>query len=273
MNGYDIIILAGQSNAEGSGLGKVFKNYEPNPQIMELSDKNPAAICDTDIIKGGLQLTKPYEFVVEQATEKPYQGKLRGNLAHSFAEEYIKAGYLREGRKVLIVKAAVGGSGFARLQWGKGTELSNRMFEMVDYALGLEKDSKVVAMLWHQGEHDAFEHEELTPKTKESFYFDKFNYLINETIKRYGKFPVLAAGFTDEWSKDYVEPCNAVIRATKKVLNAYGGGFIPTRGLKSNNQNSGNGDTIHFCRSALYKLGKKYFDKFKEINKRGAKCD
>ena len=51
MNGYDIIILAGQSNAEGSGLGKVFKNYEPNSQIMELSDKNPAAICDTDVIK------------------------------------------------------------------------------------------------------------------------------------------------------------------------------------------------------------------------------
>ena len=266
MCGYDIIILAGQSNAEGSGIGRVFKNYVPTPQIMELSDKNDAIICDNDVIKGGLILTKPYEFVVEKATEKLVDGNLRGNLSHSFAEEYIKAGYLKEGRKVLIVKAAVGGSGFSRLQWGKGTELESRMFDMVDYALSLGENNKVVALLWHQGEHDAFEHSELKPKTKESFYFDKFSYFVNEVIKRYGKIPVITAGFTDEWSKDYLEHCNAVIKAMKKVVKLYGGAFVDTKGLKSNNQDTQNGDTIHFCRKALVELGKRYFKCYEKIS-------
>lgn len=265
MKGFDIIILAGQSNAEGSGTGRVYKKFSPDGKIFELVDANREKVVLSE--QGWLSLIKPYEYVVQEAREIVKENKPYGNLAHGFAEEYIRAGKLEEDRCLLIVKAAIGGTGFARKHWGKDDELPKRMYDMIDYALGLEGDNRIVAFLWHQGEHDSVENSEFSLELRGKYYFEKFNCLISETLKRYGQMPVIAAGFTEEWSKDYVKECAAVIKAMKKVLALCGGGFVTTRGLKSNNEDSGNGDTIHFCRSALYKLGKRYFNKFIDITK------
>lgn len=255
---YDIIILAGQSNAEGSGIGEVDKEYKPNSLVYELVDKNKDKITLDE--NGRLALIRPYEYTIQEAREELYNGQKRGNFAHSFGEEYIKAGKLQKGRKLLIVKTAVGGTGFAKNHWGKGDLLQDRMYQMVDYALTLNKDNKVVAFLWHQGEHDAFENDEYSYKTRERVYYEKFSYLINGVRDKYGnEFPILSAGFSAEWAKDYKEQCKAVISATKRVLKEYGGSYVSVKGLKSNNQDSGNGDTIHFCRKSLYELGKRYF--------------
>lgn len=261
---YDIIILAGQSNAEGSGLGRVGKKFKENDLIMEMVDVNRKEMMLED--NGKLNLIQPFELSIGFAKEDPHEYGLRGNLAHSFAEEYIKKGYLKEGRKVLIVKTAVGGTGFAKNHWGKGNILSERMYHMIDSALSTCGDSKIVAFLWHQGESDAFENEELSSKARESFYFDKFDYLISTVRQKYGDdFPIVAGGFTAEWSALYKEQCEAVYRATKRVLKMHNGAFVDTRYLKSNNQDIQNGDNIHFCKKALNKLGRMYFDKYQKL--------
>lgn len=38
--------------------------------------------------------------------------------------------------------------------------------------------------------------------------------------------------------------------------------------LLSNNQKTGNGDDIHFCREALYVLGRRYFSAYKDVCKK-----
>lgn len=260
MNSFDIIILAGQSNAEGSGLGRVYKNFHSDGQIFELIDANRSQVTLNE--QGHLALIKPYTYRIQEAQESIQNGAKYGNLAHSFAENYIQAGRLAPGQKVLIVKAAIGGTGFTKNHWGKDNDLPLRMFDMVSYAFSQSENSRVVAVLWHQGEHDVFENSEISLELRYKYYLEKFGCLVRSIQEKYGNIPIIAGGFTDEWRKDYIAQCEAIMKATKKVLSQSNGKFVSSRGLQSNNQNLHNGDTIHFCRSALYAFGKRYYKAF-----------
>ena len=44
--------------------------------------------------------------------------------------------------------------------------------------------------------------------------------------------------------------------------------FVETADLPSNNQKTGNGDDIHFCRESLHVLGQRYFEKFLALTNR-----
>ena len=176
---------------------------------------------------------------------------------------------LQKGRKLLIIRAAVGGTGFTRGEWLLKTgKLYYRMLSMVDEALQLNKENKLVAFLWHQGEHDAFEKATLPVEEIEEFYYTNFKAILTDFRKRYEmeKLPIVAAGFVDEWSALYKQQCQAVYTATKRVFKEIGSaGFVESNGLKTNNQTVGNGDNIHFSRDALYALGDRYYQKFTEI--------
>ena len=39
MKGYDVIVLAGQSNAEGYGVGEVSEEYVPSDSVLMIGDK------------------------------------------------------------------------------------------------------------------------------------------------------------------------------------------------------------------------------------------
>lgn len=130
---------------------------------------------------------------------------------------------------------------------------------MVDYALSLSVESRVVAFLWHQGEHDAFE------GLKPSLYNEKLTYLLNFIRERYGReIPFVAGDFVNEWKSKNLEICNPIVEEARKVVkNNVKAGFVETSDLPSNNQNMGNGDDIHFCRQSLYELGERYFKAFR----------
>lgn len=265
MEKFDVIILAGQSNAEGYGIGDCKKAYKENGNIYILKDKNRRTI-DFDE-KGVLRVGKEFEPEIEIAKEKVEKGVIFGNFSLAFAEKYVNNGYLKQGRKLLIVYTAIGGTGFAKHQWGNTAILQDRMFKMIDYALSLNNENRIVAFLWHQGEHDAFENAEFSKKTRELYYYDKFSYLIKQVKEKYGKdVPVIAGGFSSEWvNGGYQEQCEAVSRATKRVLKDNGGSFVKTDDLLSNNQRTQNGDSIHFSRQSLYYLGNRYFNAYKKI--------
>ena len=262
---YDVVILAGQSNAEGSGVGDVESAFTPNDKIRILEDQNKPLIHFDS--KGILQVDGQLSLNIIEAKEQlNAKNQVLGNFSLSFASEYVKAGCLQGNRKLLIVYAAVGGTGFSRNQWGRGAVLQERMFAMVDYALSLHAGNKVVAFLWHQGEHDAFENPELSDGTREKFYYEKFGDLIKIVKNKYGDMPILAGDFSYEWvNSGYQNQCAAIKRATKKVLKENGGAFIETSDLLSNNQQIGNNDTIHLSRQSLYELGKRYFKAFKKV--------
>lgn len=94
---------------------------------------------------------------VDIGEERVVEGMIRGELALIFAQEYVKSNLLAADRKVLILRTAVGGTGFEREQWGPGCPVEERMHEMIQYALAMNPKNRIVAFLWHQGESDVIE--------------------------------------------------------------------------------------------------------------------
>ena len=93
---FDIIIQAGQSNAEGCGVGDTDAPYVPCDAVWYLEP----------------------DLTVVPATEKAEHNVIRTNFALPFVTEYLKDGRLPEGRKLLILRTSVGGTGFLDKRWG-----------------------------------------------------------------------------------------------------------------------------------------------------------
>ena len=258
---YDIIIQAGQSNAEGCGRGPVTVEYIPDEDIMYLYQKytNEDKIVD-GIWKAAINILDP-AFYIGIADERcDANGKI-GDFSLTFCKEYKKIGFLKQGRKLLVIRAGVGGTGFKKKHWGLTDEMYLRMLDMIDYALAQNPENRIVAFLWHQGEHDAFEGND--PDTFEA----QLTAMITDVKRRYNTpaIPFISADFVNEWKSENIDSCTPIVDKIKKVTLEQGGKFIETADLPSNNQKTGNGDGIHFCRESLHTLGERYFKAYKNI--------
>ena len=254
---FDIIIQGGQSNAEGFGIGAVDSEYQPLENVFYLNaEKQAETIGDRIVIKYD---NVPFEITI--AKERCVQDEKYGDFALTFSKEYIEKGLLQDGRKLLIIRAAVGGTGFEREHWGIGKQLYEKLLEMTDFALSLNPKNKIVAFLWHQGEHDAFD------GNSEEKYYELLKEMILDVRARYGNIPFIAGDFCYEWKNKNITICEPVLKAIKRIVLEIGNaGFVETDNLLSNNQVTKNGDDIHFCRQALYELGKRYFKEFYKLN-------
>ena len=89
---FDIIIQAGQSNAEGCGVGPVEKEYISTDKVWQLdAPKKVTALPNgMDIV----YLDEP--FILKVAEECEGENGKVGNFGLTFSEEYIKAGMLEE---------------------------------------------------------------------------------------------------------------------------------------------------------------------------------
>lgn len=255
MDKYDIIIQAGQSNAEGCGRGDVSQEYIPSDDILYLDAHKTVTHTPQKVMVE--YEDKP--FFITTAEERDINGKV-GDFALTFSKAYKEKGFLKDGRKLLIIRAAIGGTSFARKQWGVGSELYPKMLEMTDYALSLHPENKVVAFLWHQGEGDSYEGSDCEK------YYTKLIEQIQDARRRYGNMPFITADFVNEWKSKNIQYCEPIITTIKKVAKDCGNGaFIETSDLLSNNQKTQNGDDIHFCRDALHILGERYFAAFERL--------
>lgn len=233
---FDIIVAAGQSNCLGAGLGDVEFPYKPKDSIMAL---NP-------------------DFTISKATERIKGNSLRGSFPLYFADLYLENGYLKDDRFILIIKSASGGTGFAKKHWGKGDEFSLRMFEMVETALSLNPENKVVAFLWHQGEHDVSNN---TPPLKQLEYL---RILLQDIKNEIGtNFPLIAGDFVHDFKLNKIGDANGISGTIKIAFSEIDGYFVETDGLKSNNEVlKNNHEIVHFSRECLPELAKRYFEKF-----------
>ena len=265
---FDIIVIAGQSNAEGYGIIKEGDPFR-SEFIYQVSDKNPAFLNTEDENHPFLEATYPTKAVLEPVHERvDAKGVRHADLSWSFANAYIADGNLAEDRKVLIVKAAVGGTGFARKEWGVDSLLFKRLNAMIDFGLDLHENNRIVAFLWHQGEHDAVENTQLSLEERYTFYFDNFKKQMDVFREKYGKdIPVIAGEFADNWAElpENKEKCDTVEKALKDVCREIGRAAVAeSTGLLSNDQALQNGDILHFCEEAQYILGRRYYEKYKE---------
>lgn len=256
---FDIIIQGGQSNAEGLGVGPV------ETEILPLVSENIFYLESEKTVEHlpeSVKITfKNVPFMISPARERGSKEEPVGDFALSFASLYEKELLQNGDRKILIVRAAVGGTGFVKGQWGLQDQLYLKMLEMTDYALSLNKDNRVVGFLWHQGECDAFE------KNDPSVFENQLTTMIQNVRNRYGeKLPFVAGDFVNEWKEKNILNCRPIVEKIQGVVREAGdSAFVQTSDLLSNNQRVQNGDDIHFCREALYILGQRYFEAFKEI--------
>ena len=260
-NAYDIIIEAGQSNSEGCGIGPVTEEYIADEDIMYL-------VCDLNVfvveIDGEENLKFDYKktpFRIEVADERDAENGIRGDFSLSFARRYKESGLLEAGRKLLIIRAGVGGTGFKKKHWVPDGAVYLKMLEMIDYAVSINSENRIVAFLWHQGEHDAFE--ENDPDVFEK----QLKAMIDSVKERYSvpEIPFISGDFVNEWKSENIEICAPIVEKIKKVTYEESGLFVETSDLLSNNQTVQNGDNIHFSRESLHILGNRYFEAFKDI--------
>ena len=180
----------------------------------------------------------------------------------SFAKNYVEKGLLRDGRKLLIVRSAVGGTGFLDRRWGLRDDLFLRMIEMSKTALCLHPSNRIVGLLWHQGETDA------DLGADRDGHYKRLWDLVEAVRSVFGSpdLPFLAGDFVEQWRKAGPQKADPVRAAMRDVCkNAGCAAFVETDGLASNDQQLGNGDTIHFSRNALAQLGERYFEAFYQL--------
>ena len=241
---FDILIQAGQSNSDGTAFGNVCNPYQPDNRVWYyLGD-------------GTFQL----------AQERVANNAIQSNFSLSFAQKYIESGMLAEGRKLLILRTAVGGTGFSDNRWKSTDDLYLRMMEMIRDVLALNPENRLVALLWHQGETDAI-HE-----ATYDYYRDHITELISNVRNTYDAptLPFIAGDFVQDWKRKNEALCAPVISALRDVCANDLGAFVESDGLDSNREDGyphpfGWVDDIHFCRRAMYELGERYFAAYASI--------
>ena len=268
MEKYDIVILAGQSNAEGQGRGPVTKPFEPDERIHIMKDDTGFKFVTKD---GVPTLTGKWPAVntITVADEwlHPVRGKM-GCFALQFAEKYAEK-YLEEGRKVLIVNANFGGTGFARPEWGVGNIMHERMISMTQYALNLNpEENRVVALLWAQGEHDSFENADWDPEKRYTTHKANLQATFADLQEKLGTkdFEMLACGFPDSFCNSAPEATAAVLKAIREVFAQFGGAFVDSTGLPSNGDKLDDcNDIYHYCKESLHIRGGRFFEKYCQL--------
>lgn len=265
MDKCDIIILAGQSNAEGQGRGPVTREYVPDERILMLTDGGNAKFVKENG-KERLEICYPTPVSVSVAEERRVGEHMVGCFALQFAQAYAQK-YLKAGRKVLIVNASVSGTGFHRPEWGVENVLHQRMVSMTKQALSYNPENRVVALLWSQGEHDSFEDADWDAEKRYRIHKANLSTTFQDLYSQLGgqKFPIIACGFTDGFYESNTAACDAVLQAIRECVADVGGGFVETAGLLANKHVVGGGDFIHFSRESLHMLGGRFFEKYEQL--------
>lgn len=269
---FDIVLLIGQSNAEGYGIGPVENEYEPTDNIMQFTDSYPVMYrINTEGIEAlDVPQTTIYRITPMAENTRKGMGKL-GCLATSFVKRYYDEYLSETKRKVLLIRAAIGGTGFMRKQWTPQGVMFERAIDMTDIALGLNPENKLSAILWHQGEGEAIDGKGKSYGELYAFYLNSLTKLVSDFKSKYKKdIPFLAGGHCDDWIIHYLTESTAITDATKDVMAKFDcAGYVETAGLGSNERiiRGKHPDEVHFNRPSLYELGERYFTVYREIRK------
>lgn len=143
--GTDVILLAGQSNMQGAG--RPLQPAEAHPRVFQYPASN-----------------KPDAGKIIPAIEPlQHRGIITSNVAHGPGMEFaLRYAERHPSRRVLLVPAAVSGSGFTptangcwQIDTTEPIQLGNLAIQQTQGALAAAgDDAKLVAIVWHQGEAD-----------------------------------------------------------------------------------------------------------------------
>lgn len=167
-------------------------------------------------------------------------------LAASFADELSKY----TGCEIGLIPCADGGTGIK--QWQPGELLYDHAVAMAKLAM---RTSDLCGIIWHQGESDCH-------KLDENEYRQDFLKVMTSLRKDIGeKLPIIIGEIsdkiTDKWELDSVENMNILLHKLQKELPLCE--IVSVAGLELK------ADGIHFNSKSCRELGKRYFEKYRDI--------
>jgi hypothetical protein len=284
--GFDIIILAGQSNMVGDGFGPFIDRLRDSYydglifQIGRFGASNlrvvPVGYVQNGIMTDGLQ----------------FWGKTEGqsglSLGLSLAQEYART--LAPGRKLLLIPAARDGSNLQcwlnkaySVDSGCPSEptLYADMMTRIGTALSFPGDNRIVSFHWQQGEHNIKEwlavrlgrlkgHQVLDPAT----YRSTLDLLIAQLRSDLDlpSLPFIAGNTVPTWVVDPAFPVESEVikvefeRAiAKAVIDSVPSAHVDTSGLVGNDVIGARGGAVHFDAESEYKLGVRHWNALSEV--------
>jgi hypothetical protein len=225
--GYDVFVLAGQSNMIG--------RYGPIDGALDATD--------SDIQMYGFD----GQAVALAQDPLDHQDETANTVGMglSFAKAYRAAGLLGARRKILLVPTAKGGTGFDA-QWGSGLPSDVATITRVNAAMATNSGNQLKGILWHQGETD-------NGKTESAYAA-----LLDALISRWragmtgatSATPFVCGGLLVGGSFTGTGVSAALAATPARVANT---GYAPSTSLVSG------GDNLHFSAASQRTFGGRYF--------------
>ena len=238
--GYDVFLVIGQSNTHFG------KGFDPDidfaiPEIKQLGRGDGR----------NLKILPAIEPLDHYSKRKDRIG-----FALSFAKEYRSHTNLGS-REILLIPGGRGSTSFLGGNWRKGDELYEDAVYRTNYILKAFPNSKLIAVLWHQGESDYFNY---------AYEQDLDAFITDMRADLYGdqtKVPFILGGMVSRWVNDGSEQVKSRRRTLQNIIsntvNRIGyTGFADSEHpaiLKYNKLD----ELIHFDAVGQRELGRRYF--------------
>ena len=282
---YDIIIVAGQSNAVGFGNG----TYTEESQFLTAT--NTAKVFQVGrFFRHDMRIIpvthEPLEF---WGMNRTFSSTTLDNLGAAYPFALRLAATETTGRKVLIIPAAKGGTSI--LEWdnvinnfGSSTDpdstiLYDDMVTRVKFALAQNPKNRVVAVIWRQGEADVNAlyivgnpyHQFMTSSSTYQSKLIAFRNRLRSDLPSQGCVPFLFGEMTKQWvpyvSKYQVmsglEAKSAITNVIKYVASTdscNASVFVPSTNTTVNSQGP-----IHFDAVGQWNMAKKFWAAYQTV--------
>ncbi|WP_176428722.1 sialate O-acetylesterase [Nodularia sp. NIES-3585] len=234
--GFDVFIIAGQSNAVGRG--------KPIDNILDTSSNRvfqmPSQGPDKDM-------------VIAAIDPLVHNGKIHpGTVGFGLTFAKLYADTIPNNRQVLLVPVANGGTGFVDNQWNPGNPSFNLAVQQSNLALTYP-NSKLMGILWLQGETDYKQINQYQSR------LDAGLTALRNQIKEATNTPIILGMITDS-SPAYTSINNIIVDTPNRLLNC---AIVTNEGLSANSVN----DAIHYNAVSQRILGGRYFSKYLQLTK------
>jgi len=274
--GYDIFVIAGQSNAVGVGMG-------------EYTDPLKSNDLDKKIFQIGRQIANDKRVIPADDVLQHFgyaKTKTAIGFGMAFARRYAKT--MDSDRRVLLVPAAMGGTSI--LQWlgelpltsSKTDSLMDDLKSRLSTAMdakspaGLSLQNRFKGFLWMQGEADITKAVLKRDNMTAGGYVKRLGDLVQEVLSKYPneKVSVVVGEPSPEWTsiggKINLSPMKSLFRSKviEWTLASDSRAFVSSQGedLHSNPEDIGGG-SVHYNAQSQIKLGQLFYNKYLETLK------
>ncbi|WP_181308013.1 sialate O-acetylesterase [Rufibacter sp. XAAS-G3-1] len=240
---YDVFLVIGQSNTHWGygGVDPVLDAPQDNIVQLGLHGENNLKV---------IPAKEPLDHHTKDANKIGF--------ALTFAKAYAKQ-FLASDRKVLIIPGGFGGTGFVDNRWNKGDDLYNFAVYRTNYILEKYPNSKIKAILWHQGEADV----------QSQVYQSRLDAMIVNLRNDLGSspnapIPFILGGMVPYWVDKYaVGHQENIIKQTVNRLPkiGYADPRVPFVITKLDNAY----DEIHFNAEGQREMGRRYFAEYTRV--------